>query len=62
MWGECGELRIRVQLLTKLTVAEEDMGRLSRDMVEYVSSGGGSVGGAVGGSVGSVGAKPGRFC
>ena len=34
------ELRSRVQLLTKLTVAEEDMGRLSRDMVEYVSRGG----------------------
>ena len=31
------ELRKRVQVLTKITISEEDTGRLSRDMIEYVS-------------------------
>ena len=31
------ELRKRVQVLTKITISEEDIGRLSRDMIEYVS-------------------------
>jgi hypothetical protein len=31
------QLRACVQILTKLTITEEDQGRISRDMVEYVS-------------------------
>ncbi|GAX77751.1 hypothetical protein CEUSTIGMA_g5194.t1 [Chlamydomonas eustigma] len=33
------QLRAKVQVLTKLTITEEDQGRISKDMVEYVGGG-----------------------